>query len=197
VRAAVLADLHQRGRWLLVFDNAGNPADLAGWLPGDAGHVLITSRERAWAEIAAPVEVDVLARAESVAILRDRVTGLGAADADRLGAELGDLPLAVAQAAGFMTETGMPAAVYLDLLASRAGTLLDQAAPGSSYPRSLAAVTRLAADRLDREDPAAAQLASLCAFLAPEPVPDDLFTSAPSELPGELAARAADPLAWR
>ena len=70
VRAAVLADLHQRGRWLLVFDNAENPADIRPWLPGGAGHVLITSRERAWAEIAAPVEVDVLARAESVAILQ-------------------------------------------------------------------------------------------------------------------------------
>ena len=159
--------------------------------------MLITSRERAWAEIAAPVEVDVLARAESVAILQDRVTGLGAADADRLADQLGDLPLAVAQAAGFMAETGMPAAQYLDLLRTQAGKLLDQAAPGSSYPRSLAAATRLAADRLDRDDPAAAQLASVCAFLAPEPIPEDLFTSAPGELPGELAARAADPLAWR
>jgi Domain of unknown function (DUF4062)/Tetratricopeptide repeat/NB-ARC domain len=197
VRAAVLGELHQRGRWLLVFDNAETPADLAGWLPGGSGHVLITSRERAWAEVAVPVEVDVLARAESVAILRDRVSRLSAADADRLAAELGDLPLAVAQAAGFMTETGMPAAEYLDLLATRAGKLLDQTPPGSSYPRSLAAVTRLAAGRLYAEDPAAAELASVCAFFAPEPVPDDLFTSAPSVLPGELAGRAADPLAWR
>ena len=110
---------------------------------------------------------------------------------------LGDLPLAVAQAAGFMAETGTPAAQYLDLLRTQAGKLLDQAMPGSSYPRSLAAATRLIADRLDSEDPAAAQLASVCAFLAPEPVPEDLFTSAPGELPGELAARAADPLAWR
>ena len=67
MRAAVLADLHQRGRWLLVFDNAENPAAIRPWLPGGAGHVLITSRQRAWAELAAPVEVDVLARAESVA----------------------------------------------------------------------------------------------------------------------------------
>ena len=197
VRAAVLAELHQRGRWLLVFDNVEAPADIAGWLPGGAGHVLITSRERAWAEIAAPVEVDVLTRAESAAILQGRVSGLGAGDADRLADQLGDLPLAVAQAAGFMAETGMPAAEYLDLLATQAGTLLDQAAAGSPYPRSLAAVTRLAAGRLDAEDPAAAQLASLCAFLAPEPVPGDLFTSLPGVLPGELAARAADPLAWR
>ena len=145
---------------------------------------------------ATPVPVDVLARAESV-LLRDRAPGLGDADADRLADQLGDLPLAVAQAAGFMAETGIPVGEYLDLLRTQAGRLLDQPAPGSSYPRSLAAATRLAADRLDRDDPAAAQLASLCAFLAPEPVPDDLFTSAPGQLPGELAARAADPLAWR
>ena len=197
VRAAVLADLRQRGRWLLVFDNAETPADIRPWLPGGGGQVLITSRARAWAELAAPVEVDVLARAESVAILRDRVPGLSAADAGRLADRLGDLPLAVAQAAGFMAETGTSAAQYLDLLATQAGQLLDQPVPGSSYPRSLAAATRLAAGRLDDEDPAAAQLASVCAFLAPEPVPEDLFTGAPGELPGELAARAADPLAWR
>jgi tetratricopeptide (TPR) repeat protein len=197
VRPAVLADLRRRGRWLLLFDNAENPADVRPWLPGGGGHVLITSRALAWAEIAAPVEVDVLARAESVALLCGRVTGLAAADADRLATQLGDLPLAVAQAAGFMAETGTSAAQYLELLRTQAGKLLDQAAPGSSYPRSLAAATRLAADRLDRDDPAAAQLASVCAFLAPEPIPEDLFTSVPGELPGELASRAADPLAWR
>ena len=197
VRAAVRADLHKRGRWLLVFDNAETPADVRPWLPGGGGHVLITSRERAWAEIAVPVEVDVLARAESAAILRSRVAGLSEPDADRLAAQLGDLPLAVAQAAGFIAETGLSAAQYLELLRTQAGQLLDQAPPGSFYPRSLAAATRLAADRLDADDPAAAQLASVCAFLGPEPVPEDLFTSVPGELPGELAVRAADPLAWR
>ena len=82
------------------------------------------------------------------------------------------------------------------LLRTQAGQLLDQGRPGS-YPRSLAAATRLIADRLAGEDPAAAELASVCAFLAPEPIPEDLFTGAAGELPGELAARAADPLAWR
>jgi hypothetical protein len=197
VRAGVLAELHRRDRWLLIFDNAERAADVRPWLPGGGGHVLITSRERVWTELAAPVEVDVLARAESVALLRDRVGGLSAGNADQLAAELGDLPLAVAQTAGFMAETGTSAPQCLDLMRTRAGQLLDQAAPGLSYPRSLAAATALIADRLTTEDPAAAQLASLCAFLAPEPIPEDLFTSASGELPAELAARAADPLAWR
>ena len=155
-----------------------DPADITGWLPGGSGHVLITSRERNWTDLAVPVDIDVLDRPEAIAILQTRVSGLSEADADRLADQLGDLPLVVAQAAGFMAETGMAAAQYLGLLQTKAGQLLDQAASGSSYPRSLAAATQLIADRLDREDAAAAQLASLCAFLAPEPIAEDLFTSA-------------------
>jgi transcriptional regulator with XRE-family HTH domain len=196
VRAAVLAELRHRGRWLLVFDNAEDPADVTPWLPGGGGHVLVTSRQRGWDEVAAPVEVDVLARPESVAILQNRVAALSGADADRLAAELGDLPLAVAQAAGFMADTGMTPDEFLMLLWTRAGELLAQGAPGS-YSGSLAAATGLIADRLARQDPAAAELASVCAFFAPEPIPESLFTSAISVLPSELAARATDPLAWR
>jgi len=124
VRAAVLGELRERGGWLLVFDNAQDPADITGWLPGGGGHVLITSRERKWAEIAAPVEVDVLARPESVTLLQNRVAGLSDADAGQLAGQLGDLPLTLAQAGGFMAETGMPAAQYERLLRTQAGQLL-------------------------------------------------------------------------
>ena len=37
----------------------------------------------------------------------------------------------------------------------------------------------------------------MCAFLAPEPIPQDLFITVPAQLPEPLAGRAADPLAWR
>src|SRR5262249_29252315 len=37
---------------------------------------------------------------------------------------------------------------------------------------------------------------NVCAFLAPEPIPEQMFTRAASDLPGELADRVADPLAW-
>jgi transcriptional regulator with XRE-family HTH domain len=196
VRAAVLGELRRRDRWLLIFDNVQTPVDVTPWLPGGGGHVLITSREHGWDEVATPVEVDVLTRAESVELLHRRVPRLTETDADRLASELGDLPLAIAQAAGFIADTGMLASQYLGLLQTRAGQVLDRGAPGS-YPRSLAAATALLAERLSKHDPAAAELASLCAFLAPEPIPEHLFTGAVGILPGELAASAADPLAWR
>jgi hypothetical protein len=195
VRAAVLAELRERERWLLLFDNAENPADISEWLPGGNGHVLITSRQHRWVEVAAPVEVDVLAREDSVAMLASRVTGLTEADARRLAAELGDLPLALAQAAEYLAETGIDVAHYLELLRTRAGQILDQGRP-VSYPMSLAAATQLAAEKLARDDPAAAELAGMCAFLAPEIILPDWFTRAFAELPATLAAKAADPVTW-
>ena len=136
VRTAVLSELRHRGRWLLIFDNAEYPADVAPWLPGGGGHVLITSRQRGWDEVAVAVEMDVLTRPESVAILQSRVTVLTEDDADRLAAELGDLALAIAQAAEFMADTGMAADEFLMLLRTRALHLLAEGSPGS-YPRSL------------------------------------------------------------
>ena len=196
MRTAVLDELRQRDRWLLVFDNAESPEDITGWLPGGGGHVLVTSRASGWDEVAIMVEVDVLARPESVAILRGRVRGLSEADADRVAEVLGDLPLAVAQAAGYMAETGIPAAEYAALVAERGAEILNEGRP-PSYRRSLAAVTELALERLRGADPAAAELAGICAFLAPEPVPAEWFVAAAGKLPASLGVQVGDPVAWR
>ena len=49
VSRSVLSELRTLPRWLLVFDNATSPEDVAPWLPGSAiGHVLITSRQSGW-----------------------------------------------------------------------------------------------------------------------------------------------------
>jgi tetratricopeptide (TPR) repeat protein len=196
VRSAVLRELRKLPRWLLVFDNARKPVDLEPWLPSGGGHVLITSRERTWSELALAVDIDVLSRSESVAIFRARVKGMLPAAADRLAAELGDLPLGIIQGAGFIATTGTPEAEYLQLLRTQASQVLSEGKP-ASYPRSLAAATRLTIGRLAKADPAAAELANLCAFLAPEPIPDELFTNAADALPATLAVRAAERLAWR
>jgi hypothetical protein len=38
-RHAVRSELHDRPRWLLVFDNAGTPDSIRHWLPSGPGHV--------------------------------------------------------------------------------------------------------------------------------------------------------------
>ena len=105
----LLAELGGRDRWLLIFDNAERPQDIADYRPGGAGHVLITSRAPGWGALGGRLEVDVLARAETVALLRARIPAMGEELADKLAAELGDLPLAAAQAAGYLEQTDLPA----------------------------------------------------------------------------------------
>ena len=196
IQTAVLRELRQRGGgWLLVFDNAEKPEHLQGWLPSGNGHVLITSRTPDWGDIATTVTIGVLHRAESVTILRKRVDGLVEAEADQLAERLGDLPLAVAQAAGYMKESGITADRYLALLETRAQEILNKGGRGD-YPMPLAAATSLSVDQLAAQDLAAAELASLCAFFAPEPIPQDMITAAAATLPAALASRADDELAW-
>ncbi len=189
-----------RGRcgWLVVLDNATTAADIAPWrLPGP-GHVLVTSRDPHWPEMATTVEVDVFSRTESVALLRAHLPALPEVDADRLADALGDLPLALAQAAGVLSETRMPTGEYLDLLAQAPAEVLDEGRP-LSYPGSLARSVRVAVTTLTNADPAAAQLLGLCGFLAPEPVPTAWFPAAAAAgvLPAPLATTVAAPLAYR
>ncbi|MEV4761138.1 FxSxx-COOH system tetratricopeptide repeat protein [Micromonospora chokoriensis] len=192
---ALHASIRTSQRWLLIFDNAEDPNTLAPWLPPRGGHVIITSRNPGWDEVAAPVEVNIFERAESVLLLQRRIPRLPPKDADRLAEALGDLPLAVAQAATVMTETGMPTNEFLDLLAHHTTEILDGGKPGN-YPTSLAASIRLSTNRLAQEYPAAAQMLNLCAVLAPEPIPLTLFTWSLALLPEPLASASKNRLAF-
>ncbi|SDZ20852.1 Tetratricopeptide repeat-containing protein, partial [Geodermatophilus africanus] len=188
----LLAELRGRTRWLLVLDNAERPADVAAHLPGGAGHMLITSRAPGWGALGGRLEVDVLARAETIALLRARIPGMSEELADKLAAELGDLPLAAAQAAGYLEQTALPPADYLRRFrARRAGLLARGDVVG--YHGRLDTAWALSLERLRCEDPAAVRLLELAAFLAPDPIPLALFTGHPELLDEPLRGIAADP----
>jgi tetratricopeptide (TPR) repeat protein len=194
-RQAVLMTLHAQSRWLLVFDNAVVPEDLSKWLPGGAGHVLITSRHHRWTDIASPMEIGVLTRPESVLLARKRLPSISSPDARKLAGSMGDLPLAIVQATSYMHEGTVSAVQYIEMLKSKTLDLMKEGIP-SSYGQSLTSVTLLEVDRLQRQSSAAADLASVRAFLAPEGVPIDWFIRAAPALPVSLTHAAGDPLAW-
>src|SRR4051794_20294609 len=166
----LLAELRGRGRWLLVFDNAERPGDVAAYRPAGPGHVLITSRNPGWGALGGRLEVDVLARAETVALLHARIPALDEELADQLAAELGDLPLAAAQAAGYLEQTDLPPADYLRRFRARRADLLARGEVVGYHGR-IDTTWALSLEQLRREDPAAVRLLELAAFLAAEPVP--------------------------
>jgi len=155
--------------WLLIFDNADNPKELEPYLPTGSGHVLITSRNQAWSHSAEPLEVDVFTRDESVAHLMHHVPEMDPADAKRVADALGHLPLAVEQAAAWLEETGMPARVYVEQLATQSTRILSLNQP-DDYPTPVVATWNLSFEQLKERSPAAVRLLQLCAFLSPGPI---------------------------
>src|ERR1019366_479444 len=177
-------------RWLLIFDNAGSPASIQSLVPSGPGDVLITSRDQTWDRHTDALNVDVYSRAESIEFLRRRSSGLSASDADRLAAELGDMPLALEHAAGWLSATGMVLDDYLSLLSKHTSEVLNTGR-FPDYEASVAVTWTISMNQLREVSPAAIQLLNLCAFVGPDPIPIDLFVSAPA---GALPAGLHDAL---
>ncbi|TQM38163.1 BTAD domain-containing putative transcriptional regulator [Pseudonocardia cypriaca] len=166
--AALWDELDRAPGWVLVFDNADDPALLEPFLPAARhGDVVITSRNPAWRRLARPVTVAPLRRAESVHYVVGR-TGDAAAAADTLAGQLGDLPLALEQACAYIEQTGMSVADYVDLFRERRDSLLLHD-PLDSRP-TVATTWGLAFDRLHQRSPRAAGLLEAMAFLAPDAI---------------------------
>jgi tetratricopeptide (TPR) repeat protein len=193
--ARLAGALRDRTRWLLIFDNAEHPNGLARFLIDGPGHTIITSRNPDWQALAIPLEVAQLSRPESVELLTGRLPDLSPGLANQVAKALGDLPLALDQAAGLLRDTGMPATDYLTLLAAEAGRVLGHRIDLTGQDRTVAASWTLAFDRLAAENPTAMLLLSLTAWLAPEPIPMTLFTQHPDRLPDPLLHTVSDPLA--
>ncbi|WP_410640781.1 FxSxx-COOH system tetratricopeptide repeat protein, partial [Amycolatopsis sp. lyj-346] len=116
------------------------------------------------------------------------------ADADLIAEKLGDLPLAIEQAAAWLAETGMPARDYLELFDEKVTEILDTAAP-NDYEVSVAAAWNVSFDELSSRSPAAHQLLQVCAFFAPEPISRSLFTGVrEASIAPELDAALRDPM---
>jgi hypothetical protein len=145
-RAALWAELDRTPGWLLVYDNADEPAQLEPFLPAARhGDVILTSRNPAWRRIAHPVAIGPLARGESLAYVATR-TGDRPVEADTLAELLGDLPLALEQACAYIEQTRMSLPDYVSLFRRHRNGLLLREVEGSG--RTVATTWGLAFDRL-------------------------------------------------
>jgi tetratricopeptide (TPR) repeat protein len=188
--------LANHDRWLLVFDNANRPEDLTTLLPpAGNGQVLVTSRWSAWGEWATLFRLEVLARHEAVAFLRRRTGTQDEQVAAALAEALGDLPLALAEAAAYIEETQIGMEEYLGLVRDRSVELFALRHPAGSHQR-VATVWSLSLERVWEEAPAAVALLELCAFLAPEDIPRNLPREHLEVLPEKLRQLAGDALAY-
>ena len=143
---SALASAEEADR-LIVFDDVENPDDLAGLVPrGEGVRVLVTTTRRADWEGAgwAHVPVGVFEREQSIGILLDRTDQADREAADGIAEVLGDLPVAVAQAAATARRYGYDLTDYLETLKR---TTLEEGVrrrEGDEYPEAVGVALWLA-----------------------------------------------------
>jgi RecA/RadA recombinase len=170
--------------WLLIFDNVADMASVSAFLP-PAGHgrVLITSQNPAWP--GQMLEIPVLEPDAAAGFLLSRTGDPDRHAARDLADQLGGLPLALEQAAAYMTAIGDTLAGYLALFRQRRGELLARGEP-MGYSKTVASTWTLAFDCLRRTAPSGVGLLRLLAFCAPEEIPLRLLLQPRPGLAGRL-----------
>ncbi|MCT2546931.1 MULTISPECIES: tetratricopeptide repeat protein [Streptomyces] len=190
-------------RWLIVLDDVTDPGNLVAnpddpgnryslWPPASPhGRTLLTTRCRdaaLYGQDRRRIKVGLFTPAESAVYLTAALDAQGrtepAGQFAALATELGHLPLALAQAAAYLIDSGDTAAGYRALLADRATRLTDLApeALPDGQPTALAAAWSLSIDRADTLRPAglARPMLHLASLLDANGIPQSVLTSEPA-----------------
>jgi tetratricopeptide (TPR) repeat protein len=149
-------------RCLLVFDNATDPAALRPFIPAvGAARVIITSNRQSVMNLGAAVSVDVFSKPEALAFLAERTGSADVEGARAVAAELGYLPLALAQAAAVVADQRLDYGTYLDRLRGMPVGELLTPVEAAQYPRGVAATVLLSLEGVRAADDTGACIAAM------------------------------------
>jgi tetratricopeptide (TPR) repeat protein len=170
--------------WLIIIDNADTEkaaTAVEALLPDlAAGRVIITSRYTRWSAAVQPISLELLNLPDARQLLLDRTFGRriqtenDTAVAEELAVKLDRLPLALEQAAAYIAHDKSTLAEYLHEWDNDAKDVLTWCSPREmNYPDSVAVTWMRTFKQLSLTS---RTILNLAAFLAPEPIPTDMFT---------------------
>jgi tetratricopeptide (TPR) repeat protein len=197
LRRVLFKHLDSRHDWLLIFDDAVDLQSIRGlWPAGRTGQIIVTSRSPNWAEVARPFPIGVFERKESVDFLLHRTRRKEKPEtANKLANALGDLPLALDQAAALIDQTRITFDDYLRRFETHWADLLQAGKPSADYPMSLVMSWELSFKQVEETSPNAAQILAICAYLSPAGIPRSLLRSMAQFAPPGLGFILGDPIA--
>jgi tetratricopeptide (TPR) repeat protein len=205
---AVLRWLRLHPGWLLIYDNIDDLSIAEPFLPkAGSGHILLTTRAHALGGIAQRLDIQKM-EPEIGALLLLRRAGLLALQAAldtanpdnqsiarSISEELDGLPLALDQAGAYIKEAPCLLSDYLTRYQNRRGDILrERGSFDQEYPAAVATTWSLSFEKLQQASPAATELLTFCAFLAPDSIPEKLLTGGAAYVGDVLYPVASDAL---
>ena len=190
--------------WLLIFDDLQDSAELSKVLPLDSisrGKVLITSRNSIWGNFAELIHLDVWSEEETAQFLTARLqTGKYSDEVElkTLGHLLGNLPLALEQAAAYISSTLSDVQTYSTLFTERRKDLWRDRRHEKhphDYPFTVATTWMISIEEVQKTSPEALSLLQTCSLFAPDDIPISLLAWGKESLPEPLRTVLDDSLA--
>jgi TIR domain-containing protein/tetratricopeptide repeat protein/NB-ARC domain-containing protein len=173
VQLAHIMLANRSARWLLVFDNLPEPANLRGMVPSEgAGDIIVTTRSPSWPNPRMVVNVPPLQTESSCALLRQITGDHDDVAAVALADELGGLPLALHQAGSYVVENPIGLAEYLRLYRTYRPRL-HQLGSAPDYDFRVGTVWEVSVRMLPE---IARTMVNVLAWLGPEAIPLDLLS---------------------
>lgn len=169
-----------------------------------SGAVLLTTRSQDAEPHIKSIEMEKMSQSEGVTFLLLRIsTGEDVVGGENLPAPerdalytlwevMGGLPLALDQAGAYIKTARCSFHEYVELYRKhRKDLLVERGAHIPEHPETVATTWDLSFQRIERENPAAAELLRLCAFLAPDAIPEKLIAWGTAHCTSQLQKLAA------
>ena len=213
VRHRVRQWLNDHDQYLLMYDNADDLNLIVDWLPDNRTgrrHVLLTTRASSTRKVATKIEVEKLPPESGAWVLLRCAEKIGPEvtletaalrpdweDAKAVSMALDGLPLALDQAGAYLAEKGLTPADYRRHFEQRKAKLLkERGTITKDHPLSVWVTFTDAFTAIKEQSEAAAELVILCAFLAPDNIPDAIFRDGAEYLGDILGPVATDEVDW-
>lgn len=176
-------------RWLLIFDNVDAMAMVFKILPRRySGAILLTTRFQDADPHIKSLEMEKMSQSEGVTFLLRRTShhenendqkNLSMSERDALATiweMMGGLPLALDQAGAYIKTVRCSFQEYVALYRQhRQDFLIERGGHIPEHPEAVATTWDISFQRIERENPTAAELLRFCAFLAPDAIPEKLL----------------------
>jgi len=202
--------LQQHQGWLLILDNADDLELVKELLPRKTrGHTLITTRSQITGDLAQRIEIEEMGLEEGALFLLRRTKILTPEDpfeqaseqdqelAKKIAELMDGLPLALDQAGVYIDETRCGLDGYIELFQKRQSELLKRRGKNVlDHPDPVATTWSLSFEKVQQANPMSVEILSLCAFLDPDSILEEIFTKGAFQLGPVLSTIKEDSLAF-
>lgn len=195
--ASVKHWLNNNEEWLLIFDNVVDLSMIGDFIPQvGKGHVLLTTSDQvAGDDVDYQIKLDKMEPEESALFLlrRARILSMDASPditsvpnldaAKAISKALDHLPLALDQAGAYIEETQCSLTAYLNLYKTQHTALLGRRGRlAIRYRKTVSTTWSLSFQRVERANPAAADLLRFFAFLHADGIPEEIVIACSQDL---------------